>query len=662
MGEGMAMWFIATVPRVVRMLGSFMHKPSRRLARTSSSPWLAAVLIVSLTAVVAFGVAAQKTPPSGGTTSASRDPAIEKALLEQGFPPKIVETFASTRSRLVSSTGSRYHIVQEIPSLGLRREVRLAIHSDQRLDTSALAPLDTTQGYQIYPLRFEVTGFQGGYHLSRAFFLPHDSIDPAAREKLGIKRGISRLLLDLNPFPVVHAQQSGVLGVVVASVVTAGGGDTFPAAIPYDPGLADTIPPVSRPPTRTCRAWSAEDVTELRKLMESEWGKAYQKRESEFRQWLQGDVRLRDLLKHGETERDAVNRAIREQRARVERRAGAALAGLQAIAMFTGQVLDWFENSDAIRSAQDCYRNPTNRVAQTARTADPMHRQVGEDLSQAERDNNALTAARGVGTALDVAAAVVMPAEVGLALTIATPGHDAMMAETQRLHAMNAVNSVTPCKPRYFSATVSYTYSTRDRGESEFHGRTEILTGSVIEVLNGSVVGVLDSNSQIPERAGWGTYRNTESKATNDCGNVAETKGPVPMYLKGEFKELVEDECAASGQKRRVPVFSLHLNAEAEGLEYSYSGKGLEYEPYTATTRCVPVPAEKPKTAGAKVVCYFPDVKLLEGGSFFSDFEVRDDHSDPGHGESRTCRLDIKVLAAPPPASGPPPPPPRDIR
>lgn len=165
--------------------------------------------------------------------------------------------------------------------------------------------------------------------------------------------------------------------------------------------------------------------------------------------------------------------------------------------------------------------------------------------------------------------------------------------------------------------------------------------------MNGRVVGVVDTNHQVPERSGSGTYRNTESHSTDGCENTAKITGAVPMRLHGKQEGFREEE-TASGQKKRVALFSLQLDAEAEGLTYSYGGKGLEF--HARPPRCEAVTPKNDRSGTAKVLCNFTEAALLEGGSFFSDFDSKDDGSDPGHGESRTCRLDIKLLAAPPPA------------
>src|SRR5687768_14569328 len=171
---------------------------------------------------------------------------VEAHLLEAGLPPELATLFSTVTTDVVSSGSGRAHLVHQIPALGLRQEVFIAIQPDHQLDIEGLRGLPIGAGTLVYPLHHSLREVPRGYERNVAAFLPYDSIDPSMLQQLGLQRRAERRR-EWNILPVAHAQ-SGLLGIVIASITTTTGsglGATAPGA--YEPGLDRTASPAAQP-------------------------------------------------------------------------------------------------------------------------------------------------------------------------------------------------------------------------------------------------------------------------------------------------------------------------------------------------------------------------------------------------------------------------------
>ncbi len=143
---------------------------------------LIAGLAVSVTLAAGTDLVTMAQDKSGSTDdrATAMDGPLDQMLVRAGIAPKLVDIFSSVTTEVVSSGKGRYHILQRVPALSMRREIRIAIHSDKQLQEGSVNAAKTAAGYDVYPLHHTVRRFPGGYDRYQAFFLPHDNIEPGA--------------------------------------------------------------------------------------------------------------------------------------------------------------------------------------------------------------------------------------------------------------------------------------------------------------------------------------------------------------------------------------------------------------------------------------------------------------------------------------------------
>lgn len=403
---------------------------------------------------------------------------LDQALTAAGFPAEFVETFSSVTTELVSSTANRYHIVQRIPALSIRRDTRIAIHPDKQLQPGVNKTVKTAAGFNIYPLHHAVVGFPGGYDRYQAFFVAYDAFDPELIDRLGLRRGAARRR-EWNILPVGYAQ-SALLGMVVASVTTAQGGDT-------------AVPERTQPPTLSeAELRRAEDVSVQQELearrqayLDQNYNgsqEAYIQQYDEYQQryWesldsetrarlqrepadpyietraqrearlareladLQGEIELNNLLRDGETLRQREARVALERDAARLQRVGNGLAVLQALAEWMQQALDYGDWNRQLAAAEAC-------LDQRAQNAGPDERAnielVRGHLRAARSDLNWNTGVRVANSGNNVASSIVIPGAAGGAMGLYSSGANAQLRELTAQSLADAIRGVGNCDP-----------------------------------------------------------------------------------------------------------------------------------------------------------------------------------------------------------------------
>ena len=165
----------------------------------------------------------------------------QRTLVEAGVPVELLPDLGTITTTSVVSEPTRLSFDQEIPALHTRRSVRIAVYQDQKLDLQGVRRIRTTLGYDLYLLRHEIRGFQHGFHVVLAYFLPYEGTPAGVLQSLGIKsRGAGEPGVHPVSFvaPVSFAtvsfvaQLSSHLGVVVSTVTTAVDvfGPTYPGS------------------------------------------------------------------------------------------------------------------------------------------------------------------------------------------------------------------------------------------------------------------------------------------------------------------------------------------------------------------------------------------------------------------------------------------------
>jgi hypothetical protein len=477
------------------------------------------ITLVSVFAAAAILVAAVMLSGWRGKTTPSGDPELERVLFDPntrldqalkatGFPARFVDIFSSATTEVVSSSNGQHHLVQRIPSLSLRREVRIAIHTGKQLTPGARKAVRTAAGFDVYPLHHSVIRFDRGYDRYQAFFVANDALSPELLDQLGLQRQAARR--SWNVLPVVHAQSSAVLGMVIASVTTTtadsgGVGDTFRPA--PEGGMESGATHPGAPPAEPREGTVPVEVRRQQYLDEhydgslDEYARQYEENARRFEESLDSDARarlqqetadpLRSLeqgndpfietraqrearltreLTSTQAEIEAGNRlrwgetlAEREARVRYERalertrqwqveqyegrlqRAGNALAILQALAEWMQQALDFGEWDRQLAAAEAC-------LEQRAQNAGPAERanieQVRAHLEAARSDLNWNTGVR-VANSGNTAASAAVPAGLiaGGVFGLASSGNNAGLRDLTAQSVSDALRAVGNCDP-----------------------------------------------------------------------------------------------------------------------------------------------------------------------------------------------------------------------
>lgn len=382
-----------------------------------------------------------------------------------GFSDAFIQVACGSSTELVRDDPDLIHIVQIIPASSLRRESLIAVHPEQTASTVAGPAIDLGSGLVGHPIHHSLRPLQGGYDRYEAFFLPYEGNPPVALEQLAGPRQRSRANRVL---PIVfRASAADSAGVIVSSVTTtsdaAGTADTSPNLNSAGDDLGQTAPRLDDPKMNEVRrefarnpqraelrtSLTPEEAEAVRRYRESPAGQDLTRREEALARELEGRRAAYELGRYGETTEQAVQRVLaersRQSSERAVGRANAALAGLEAIAEWMQQGLDFFENDAALQAAEDCLDHPTNPIAQNAQRDDPEnYNRAREQIREARGDNNwdtgvrALDTTRGLGTAA-------IPGTAGLAAGVMSTGANATLRQLQQQRTQQAVGGVTPC-------------------------------------------------------------------------------------------------------------------------------------------------------------------------------------------------------------------------
>ena len=467
------------------------------------------ITLVSVFAVSAMLAAVVMVSGWLGKATPSKDPDLERVLFDPntrldqalkatGFPAKFVDIFSSATTEVVSSSNGRHHLVQRIPSLSLRREVRIAIHPRKQLTPGAQKAVRTAAGFDVYPLHHGVIRFDGGYDRYQAFFVANDALSPEFLGQLGLQRQAAS---SWNVLPVVHAQQSAMLGVVVASVTTttsdSGGlGQTSASDRTLQPTAGEqeirqpiqdrarqqyldehydgSLDQYARQYEENARRFEESLDSDARARLQQETADPLRSLEQGNDPFIetraQREARLTRELTSTQAEIEAGNRmrwgetlAEREARVRYERalertrqwqveqyearmqRAGNALAILQALAEWMQQALDFGEWDRQLADAEAC-------LDQRAQNAGPAERanieQVRAHLEAARSDMNWNTGVRAVNSG-NTAASATVPAGLagGGVFGLASSGNNAHLRDLTAQSVANALRGVGNCDP-----------------------------------------------------------------------------------------------------------------------------------------------------------------------------------------------------------------------
>lgn len=423
----------------------------------------------ALAAAVAAGLIVSASWLQGAAGSrqsqeALLDPAapLDETLTAAGFPSGFVNAVSKATTQLTSSTPGRYRVLQRIPALSLRRDIRIAVHEGKRLLAERARPLKTVEGFDVYPLHHDVIGFKDGYDRYQAFFVAYDGLPAELRDQLGLQRRASRRW---NIMPVAYAQ-SALLGVVVASVTTTTGdsgvGDTFRPAPEggMDSGTTHPGAPAPEPSLEELRqgyldthyegsqeAYNQQYQESQRRFTESldpETRSRLQQPENLSFEHARGEVELGNLLREGET------LAQQEARVRVQRDAarlqnvGNAVAVLSMLAEWMQQALDLRDWGRQLDAAEAC-------LDQRAQNAGPAEREnielVRMQLRAARSDLNWNTGVRVLNSANSSAGSIAMAGAAGGVFGLASSGNNAGLRDLTGNSVSDALRGVGNCDP-----------------------------------------------------------------------------------------------------------------------------------------------------------------------------------------------------------------------
>ncbi|MCC6236807.1 MAG: hypothetical protein IT299_04445 [Dehalococcoidia bacterium] len=390
--------------------------------------------------------------------------AIGGQLRDAGFSDDFAQIICSSSTE-VSAEGDLIRIAHRVPALSLREDTLVGVHPQQAVSAIDGPRLDLGSGLTGYAIHHSVQPLQGGYDRYEAIFIPYEGNPPAVIEELTGRRQSSRAGGAI-PIAFTHAAaETG--GVIVSSVTTtsdaAGTADTSPNLNSGGDDLGKTAPRLDDPKLDEVRrefannpqkaelrtAMTPEESEALRRYLESPAGQDLTRRQEAFTRELESRRAAYELGRYGETTEQAVERVMAERSRQSSNRAtgrvNVALSGLQAIAEWMQQGLDYFENDAALQAAEDCHNNPTNPVAQNAQRNDPEnYNRAREQIREARSENNWDTGVRGLDTARGLGTAAI-PGTAGLAAGVMSTGAQGTLRQLQQQRTQQAVSGVTPC-------------------------------------------------------------------------------------------------------------------------------------------------------------------------------------------------------------------------
>jgi hypothetical protein len=555
---------------------------------------------------------------------------LDEALRASGFAPRFVEIFSSVTTDLVSSSNGRYHIAQRQPALSLRRDVRIAIHTDRRLMPGQAMAARAAAGFDVYPLHHAVVRSARGYDRYQAFFVAYDALGPELLDRLGLQRRAGRRR-DWNILPVAHAQ-SAMLGIVVASVTTTTGdsggvGATGASGRTQQPTLSEQELRQQETDARRQQYLdehydgSLDDYNKQRSeyrqqfedSLDSETRERLQQGEDLRLESAQSEIELNNLLREGETLAQKEARVTLERDAARLQKAGSAVAILGMLAEWMQQALDFRDWAKLLDAAEKC-------LDQRARNAGPEERanieQVREQLRAARSDMNWNTGVRVVNSGNAAVGSAVIPGAAGAALGLASSGNNAALRDLTAQSLADAIRGVGNCDPPPCPEPPAETSAASTQDHSPGLSRVAPATAPLLVCLPAQariVVNAEEADGRTITFESVVNLSNSKEPATN-FGREFSGKG------KGPYREqFVSEQCSFtitwSGE---VDVTVL---ANVEGREVNvdiggpvtqsgeWPGESCLAGTYYAPNR--PLPA-----AGLGYSCRFDNVDFTRGGVY----------------------------------------------
>ena len=370
-------------------------------------------------------------------------------LVNLGYSDEMARYLSSIKLEMISSDNTYYHYVQTTPE-GTRSESILSFTPNEEFDTAGAEKITVSPGFEIFVKHRQVDKLENGYHISLAYFIPEESTPADLKDYLSSIQPVYHQW----PYGVQHASATGTqiygAGVAISQDVTV----VSPPRITAAP-----LEPVSTLTSPGFRELTAERIREVQQMIIDRDRLAEDfRRASEAGEVYTDPIRVEGADTWAEqriaAEREALeqvrDRAIREEAAQaLSRTAGAVATGFSTGWTLSNILDDFMRGYDGLNAGRDCWRNPTNRLAQDAQRNDPNYERLGEQLDSAQEGHYVNTGARGMVVAFDVAASAAPGVGFagGLALGSASQGFDAVLADGQFDEINDALSGITPCDP-----------------------------------------------------------------------------------------------------------------------------------------------------------------------------------------------------------------------
>lgn len=399
---------------------------------------------------------------------------LDQTLRTAGFSRNFADAFAAATTEVMSSGNGNYHIAQRLPALKLRRDVRIAMHTNQRVTPGTNKAVRSAAGFDVHPLYHRVIRFAGGYDRYQTFFISYDALSPETLNALGIQRQVARRVW--NILPVVHAQPTAMLGIVVSSVTTTttdsgGGGETFVHGDTAASGQTQQQT-VSENTLRQQELgeWRQRYLDEHYDGSLDEYARQYEEHARQFEESLDGDTRARlqegersvsrgeitaeeslrnaqseieigNMLRDGETLAQNEARVALERDAAALQRVGTGMALLQALAEWMQQALDVRDWSRQLDAASDCLDRRARNAGQTERQNIEL---VRAQLEAARSDLYWNSGARALNSGNS---ALGSTNPIGAAVSVASSGNNAGLRNLTAESVAAALKAVGNCDP-----------------------------------------------------------------------------------------------------------------------------------------------------------------------------------------------------------------------
>jgi hypothetical protein len=373
-------------------------------------------------------------------------------LVDLGYSDQTARYLSSIKLEMVSSNDTYYHYVQTTPS-GIRSESILSLTPSEQFDTADAEKIVVAPGFEIFVKHSQVDKLDNGYHVDLAYFIPEETTPTDLKEYLGT---IQQVRWEI-PFGIKYAAAAGTMifgtGVALESTVitpieTAG---TVVSPPRITPAPVEDIGGILR---RQQTADTAREVQQMimdKERATAEAAEAAQRASQTADRQTNDAVNkaIRDQIRKEKLDLSRIaDRAAREEAAQaLSRISGRLITGLGTVWSLSNVYDDYRRGSDVLDAGRDCWKNPTNRLAQEAQRNDPFYERLGDQLDSAG-EGLATTSAARVGVAgLDAAAGASTGFVGGLALGGVSQGFDAMLADGQFDEINDALRGITPCTP-----------------------------------------------------------------------------------------------------------------------------------------------------------------------------------------------------------------------